>query len=152
AGSNAIYAQGYLLFLREGTLMAQPFDPARLVVTGEAIPVAERVQTVLNSGTVAVVSVSSNGVLVYRAGARGNGLQLTWFDRNGKSGMAVGGVASFNDFRLSPDAKKLAASVDDRGNADIYIYDVATGLRTRLTFDPAVENNPLWSPDGRSVA
>ena len=60
-GSNALYAQGHLLFLREGTLMAQPFDAERLTTTGEAVPVAEQVQSVLNSGRVGVFSVSKPG-------------------------------------------------------------------------------------------
>jgi serine/threonine protein kinase len=65
-GSNALYAQGHVLFLREGTLMAQPFDAERLTTTGEAVPVAEQVQGVLNSGRVGAFSVSETGLLVYR--------------------------------------------------------------------------------------
>lgn len=84
AGSNALYAQGHLLFLRDGTLMAKPFDLKRLVTTGEAIPVAEQIQSVLNSGTVGVFSVSETGMLAYCSGMAFSGLQLTWFDRSGK--------------------------------------------------------------------
>jgi Tol biopolymer transport system component len=154
AGSNPLYAQGHLLFLREGTLMAEPFDAGRLVVTGEAVPVPgiEQVQSVLNSGTVGVFSVSSNGMLAYRTGAKFSGLQLTWFDRSGKLGTTVGAPGNFNDFRLSRDGKRVVASVAERGNTDIWIYDIASGLRNRLTFDPALDMNPVWSPDDRSIA
>src|SRR5579863_1587980 len=154
AGSNALYAQGYLLFLREGTLMTQPFDPKRLVTTGEAVPVAEQIQRVLNTGTVGVFSVSETGMLTYRSGAGFGGLHLTWFDRSGKQGVAVGEPADIFAFNFSPDRKSLAAAIQETSNVsvNIWTYDVSRGLRTRLTFDPANDNNPVWSPDGRSIA
>jgi serine/threonine protein kinase len=152
AGSNALYAQGHILYLRDGTLMAQPFDPKRLMTTGEAVPVAEQIQTVLNTGTVGVFSVSETGMLAYRTGVAFGGLQLTWFDRSGKQGAAVGEPANVVDFRLSPDRKSIAAAIQDVANTDIWTYDVSRGLRTRLTFDPSVDGYPVWSPDGRSIA
>jgi Tol biopolymer transport system component/predicted Ser/Thr protein kinase len=151
AGSNALYAQGHILFLRDGTLMAQVFDPKRLVTTGEAVPVAEQIQTVLNSGTVGVFSVSETGMLAYRSGIAFGGLQLTWFDRNGEQGAAVGEPANVVAFQFSPDRKSIAAEIQDRTNLDIWTYDVSRGLRTRLTFDPSTDINPVWSPDGRSI-
>ena len=152
AGSNALYAQGHILFLRDGTLMAQPFDPKRLVITGEAIPVAEQIQTVLNSGTVGVFSVSETGMLAYRNGSAFGGLRLTWFDRSGNKGATMGEPADLLGFQFSPDRKSLAAAIQDRANMDIWIYDVSRGLRTRLTFDPHADFSPVWSPDGRSIA
>jgi eukaryotic-like serine/threonine-protein kinase len=152
AGSNALYAQGHILFLRDGTLMAQPFDPKRLVTTGEAIPVAEQIQTVLNSGTVGVFSVSETGMLAYRNGSAFGGLRLTWFDRSGNKSATVGEPADLLGFQFSPDRKSLAAAIQDRANTDIWIYDVSRGLRTRLTFDPHADFSPVWSPDGRSIA
>jgi Tol biopolymer transport system component/predicted Ser/Thr protein kinase len=151
AGSNALYAQGHILFLRNGTLMAQPFDPKRLVTTGEAVPAAEQVQTVLNSGTVGVFSVSETGMLAYRTGMAFGGLRLTWFDRTGKQGATVGEPADLVAFHFSPDRKSLAAAIQDISHTNIWTYDVSRGLRTRLTFDPAFDNDPVWSPDGRSV-
>jgi Tol biopolymer transport system component len=152
AGSNALYAQGHILFLRDGTLMAQPFDPKRLMTTGEAIPVAEQIQAVLNSGTVGVFSVSETGMLAYRTGGAFGGLQLTWFDRSGKQVAAVGEPANVIAFQFSPDRKSLAAAIQNGANTDIWTYDVSRGLRTRLTFDPSVDSYPVWSPDGRSIA
>jgi Tol biopolymer transport system component len=152
-GSNALYAQGYLLFLREGTLMAQPFDPKRLVTTGEAAPVAEQIQRVLNTGTVGVFTVSETGMLTYRSGAGFGGLLLTWFDRSGKQGSTVGEPADIFAFNFSPDRKSLAAAIQETSNVrvNIWTYDVSRGFRTRLTFDPANDNNPVWSPDGQSI-
>ncbi len=152
AGSNALYAQGHILFLRNGTLMAQPFDPKRLVTTGEAVPAAEQVQTVLNSGTVGVFSVSETGMLAYRTGMAFGGLRLTWFDRSGKQGATVGEPADLVAFHFSPDRKSLAAAIQDISHTNIWTYDVSRGLRTRLTFDPSFDNDPVWSPDGRSIA
>ena len=150
-GSNALYAQGHVLFLREGTLMAQPFDAERLTTTGEAVPVAEQVQGVLNSGRVGAFSVSETGLLAYREGAGASGAFLTWFDRSGKQGTAVGDAARLNEFRFSPDRQRVAVAVQDRAGFDVWIYDVSRGLRTRLTFDAASDRNPVWSPDGASI-
>jgi len=148
--TNALYAQGHLLFLREGTLMAQPFDPNRLVTTGEAVPLAEQVQSVLNSGTAGAFSVSTSGLLAYRGGAAAAGEVPTWFDRNGKSGSTIGDPADIRDFAFSPDRKSGAAAIRDRGNVDVWTYDITRGLRTRLTFDGGA--SPVWSPDGRTIA
>jgi serine/threonine protein kinase/Tol biopolymer transport system component len=152
AGSNTLYAQGHILFLRNSTLMAQPFDPKRLVTTGEAAPAAEQIQTVLNSGTVGVFSVSETGMLAYRTGTAFGGFLLTWFDRSGKRGATVGEPADVVAFQFSPDRKSLAAAIQqDISHENIWTYDVSRGLRTRLTFDPANDNDPVWSPDGRSI-
>src|SRR5207248_134861 len=83
AVSSAAYAQGYLLFVREGTLMAQPFDTKRLEMAGDAIPIAEQVQ-VGGGGGKGAFSVSEQGILAYQTGAAGGGSQLIWFDRSGK--------------------------------------------------------------------
>jgi serine/threonine protein kinase/Tol biopolymer transport system component len=151
AGSNALNAQGHILFLRNGTLMAQPFDPKRLVNTGEAVPVTEQVQTVLNSGTVGVFSISETGMLVYRTGAAFGGLLLTWFDRSGTQGATVGEPVDVVAFQFSPDRKSLAAGIQDASHENIWTYDVSRGLRTRLTFGQAFDSDPVWSPDGRSI-
>jgi len=151
AGSNALYAQGHILFLRDGTLMAQPFDSKRLMTTGEAVPVAEQIQTVLNSGTVGVFSVSETGMLAYRTGTGFRGLLLTWFDRSDKQGASVGEPANVTEFQFSPDRKSLAAAIQEGTKEDIWTYDVSRSFRTRLTFDPATAKSPVWSPDGRSI-
>jgi Tol biopolymer transport system component len=150
--SNAVYAQGHLLFLRDGTLMAQPFDVNRLVTDGEAVPLAEQVESVLNSGTVGAFSVSNSGLLLYRGGASDARRPLTWFDRGGKPGSTVGEPAVFVfAFHLSPDGRSLVTGIQDRGNIDLWTYDLARGLRTRLTLNSDVRM-AAWSPDGRVIA
>ncbi|MGD1095748.1 MAG: hypothetical protein ABSB35_27610 [Bryobacteraceae bacterium] len=152
ASSNAVYSKGHLLFLRQDTLMAQTFDLNRLMVTGEAVPVAERIQRIVQPGTIGCFSVSATGLLAYRVGEAGGGLTLTWFDRGGKRVGTLGAAANFGGIEFSPDRRSLAARVvDQTGNADIWIYDVARGLPTRFTFDPAAEQEAIWSPDGKFV-
>ena len=154
ARSNAVYVQGYLLYLREDSLVAQPFDLKSLATIGEATSVVENVQST-GAGRRGVFSVSENGLLIYAQGSAGvnNGVQWIWFDRFGKRSGILSDSTGFLDPEFSPDGKSLATVVTDytTPNADIWLYDVARGLRTRFTFDPAAEDNPVWSPDGRSI-
>ena len=84
-GTNAVYTSGHLLFLQSNTLMAHPFDLEHLVTTGEAAPVAERVQSVLGSGRVGVFAASETGLLLYREASAALAA-LTWFDCGGCRG------------------------------------------------------------------
>ncbi len=151
SGTNAIYAQGHMLFIRQNTLMAQPFDIERLVTTGQSVPVAERVESVLGSGRVGAFSASEGGLIVYQEASAGVGAVLTWFDRSGKAGTTVGDVTRQDVFELSPDQKRVAAVIQDQEAEDIWIYDLARGLPTRVTFDASRDVSPVWSPDGRSI-
>ena len=154
ANSHALYSQGYLLFVRDNALMAQPFDAQRLETTGEAVPVAEQIERALASGNAGVFSASEGGLLAFQGGAGGGaGTKLTWFDRAGKEISVLGDQAMYGDLGLSPDGKRASVSVLDqtRRTRDIWLYDVTRGLRTRFTFDPADEILALWSPDGSRV-
>jgi Tol biopolymer transport system component len=149
---NAIYSEGYLLFLRESTLMAQPFDANRLSTTADAVPVAEQIQTMSGPGR-AAFTVSANGFLVYRAGSGGQIVQLAWFDRSGKQTATLGESEISGGIHLSPDRKRASIGTYDVATAKygIWLYDVARGLKTRFTSDPAEERETTWSPDGRSI-
>jgi eukaryotic-like serine/threonine-protein kinase len=152
--SNALYAPpGYLLFVRERALMAWRFDARSLEFTGEAVPVAESVG-VNGSAQRAGFSVSSNGILAYQGGGVESGWQLVWFDRAGKQFGTVGETAIHLFHRLSPDGQKVVEQINDArtGNVDLWIYDLARGVKTRLTFEPANESWPVWSPDGTHIA
>jgi Tol biopolymer transport system component/tRNA A-37 threonylcarbamoyl transferase component Bud32 len=153
----AIYAQGRLLYLREGTLMAQPFDTKRLETTGEAVPVAEQVESTLNSATVGVFSVSQTGLLAFRTGAQraaGGGRQLTWFDRQGKMS-AASEAGQYDAPVLSPDGTQVAFTQTDaqaaNATTDIWLHEFARGTSARFTSDPAPDAAPVWSPDGASI-
>ena len=150
ADSKAVYSQGFMLFLRQDTLMAQPFDAKRGAATGDAVPLEQQVTSQLSY---ADFSASNNGLLAFRTGASGGRVQLTWVDRNGRQLGPLGEPGVMRDFHFSPDRKRVAAGLNlgTANNFDIWIYDTAGGLRTRFTFDPAFDQNPVWSPDGRSI-
>ncbi len=145
---------GHLLFIRDGALMAQPFDAGRLELTGEPVAMSER-------ASVAGFSAGGIGVLVYETGVALNsaptGLiqgQLTWFDREGKSLGVVGDPGLYGSLALSPDGKRVAFErVDPQAqNRNIWLYDIARGVATRFTFDQFLDTDPVWSPDGSRVA
>ena len=148
---GAPYVDGNIFFLREGTLMAQPFDAGKLQLRGEPVPIAEHVGAELSAGYFAV---SPTGVLAYRTGATVTaGLQHTWFDREGKATGTFGEPNNDSGVRLSPDGTRAAerdASQQIRG--DIWLLDFARGVRTRLTFRQNLGSNPVWSPDGSRIA
>jgi serine/threonine protein kinase len=152
-GANAMYAQGHLIFLRQNTLMAQPFDVTALKLTGDAVPIAEQVQIGRQVGSRGAFSVSETGVLAYQVGSTEVRSQLLWLDRAGRAIGPVGEPAEYGDIWLSPDAKHIVTSVLDpaRMSRDIWRVDVESGLRTRLTFGPMDEESPIWSPDGSRV-
>jgi Tol biopolymer transport system component len=152
-GSNAQYSAGYLLFMRETTLMAQPFDAAGLRLTGEAVPLAERLQLGGSTGRNAAFDVSQGGSLVYQTGVGGELSQLVWYDRAGKQSGTLGASGDQMSVELSPDGTRALVSVLDPaiGTRDLWMYDVRRGFRTRFTFDPASENLGTWSPDGTRV-
>jgi len=158
-GSNAKYAEGYLLFLRGQMLMAQPFDAQRLELTGAAVPIADDVAIGGVTGISGGYSVSETGVLAYQTGSVNEGgpadtsTQLVWFDRSGKAIGALGDKAGYGDLELASDGKRGAVSLLDRTRRtrDIWLFDIARGLRTRFTFDSAEESASVWSPDGDRV-
>ncbi|MDA2931441.1 protein kinase, partial [Acidobacteria bacterium AH-259-O06] len=149
--SNTTYVPpGYLLFLREGTLMAQAFDAKNLQIMGQAFPVAEQVGYSAIFG-VGHFSASEDKVLVYHQGVGVRQTQLVWVDREGHEEPLAAEPGRYFGPRVSPDGARLAFSIDDPGNTDMWIYDLRRETFTRLTFDPAMDDRPLWTPDGLRV-
>jgi eukaryotic-like serine/threonine-protein kinase len=152
--SSAVYAPpGYLLFVRETTLMAQPFDADRLELKGDAFPVAEQASRNPIIGR-AMFSLSENGVLVMRSGGINNNAQLSWFDRTGKQVGTITAPGTYSAPALSPDQKTVAVSRSDlvSGTAsDIWLINLERGTQIRLTDDPASDTYPAWSPAGDRV-
>lgn len=154
--SNAVYAPpGYLLFVRQGTLMAQGFDANSMRLIGDAMPLAEqggvKVSAVFWRG---LFTVSGNGLLAYEVGnsVMDSG-QLLWFDRSGKQIGEKGTPSYFAMASLSPDGSKLAAEIGVSGTTfNIWVFDLARGIRTRLTFSSSIDAAPSWSPDGKTIA
>lgn len=142
---------GWMLFSREGALMAQHFNPDKLQLSGDPIQVASDVSA-FATVNIALYSVSENDELVYRSGSSGQ-LQLTWADAQGKATGTLGDPGQYRWPELSPDGARVAVALaSQQGNIDIWVLDVAHGgTSRRLTFDPAIELNPVWSPDGKQI-
>jgi hypothetical protein len=143
---------GWLLFGRDEVLLAQPFDAAKLELSGEPVPVAEQVGG--NASTFAYAySVSETGSLAWRTGSGARTTQLTWFDRSGKKLAIVGEPGEIANPVLAPDGKRVLITIRDPATRtrDIWILDLARGTSSRLTFDPAEDFNPVWSPDDAYV-
>jgi len=154
AGRQARYAPtGHLVYsLSEiGTLMAAPFDLATLEVTGDSVPLLEEVRQA-TAGQVDY-SFSSNGTLVYVPGTADTSTTrtLVWVDREGQEEPLAAEPQSYQSPRISPDGLRLAITVDDSGGSDVWIYDLEREILTRLTFDPAADHYPVWTPDGRRI-
>jgi serine/threonine protein kinase len=154
AKSVMAYASpGYLLFLRERNLMAQPFDEKAVTISGDAIPVADTVQYFPQTAN-ALFSVSQNGLLLYQAGSSQVLAQMVWIDRTGRELGPLGAPGDLANPRISPDGKRVAVDIIDHqtGNMDIWIYPSSGGVATRVTSDPAIDGAAVWSPDGERLA
>jgi len=141
---------GHVLFLRQGTLLAQPFDARRLEFSGEAVPVAAQVGSFIDYG---FFSASSNGVLVYTTGA-GLDHELTWLDRQGRVLGTVAEPGRYKSLALSPDGRRVAVSrtnPESTPSWDVWLFDLERNMSTRLTYQDARTKFPLWSADGSSV-
>ena len=150
---NAQYVEGRLIFLRGTTLMAQRFDVKRLALEAEAELLADQVligvgNVPINAGAFSV----SEAVLVHRGASPLS--RLVWFDRMGRQTAVLGEPADYQDVFLSPDSARAAVSVADAGapTRNKWTFDVARGLRTGLTDDPADEFEGVWSPDGSRIS
>jgi len=144
--SPAQYVEpGYLLFLRGGILLAQPFDAGSLRTTGSAQSVAESVST----GT--SFSVSRNGLLLYQTASEA---QLTWVDPDGKKISTVGDPGYLSSPYLSPDGRYAMVTVLPPGqkNQKLWLYDLNQGTASPFTFGNGDDLYPTWSPDSRQVA
>lgn len=155
ADSGAVFdaSSGHILFARQGILLAQTFNPTTLTLTGEAFPVAEKVETLTLPGIVAF-SVSSNGALAYGVGLLSDdGLQPTWVNRQGTVTGTAGPRAHYRGIALSPNGLQMAAHRHVGEGGDIWVTDLTRNATSRLTMDPTMENQaPVWSPEGQRIA
>ncbi len=146
-------APDQLLLIRDAILVAQRFDTRKFELAGEAVPVARQLAG-LAQLNFASFSASRTGAIAYRTGTGSSPTRLVWLDRNGKEMGTVGEVAEYSNPALSPDEKRLAVGRRDpvTNTRDIWIFDLTRGTSSRLTFDPADDMNPTWSPDGNWIA
>jgi len=154
SSSGGIYAPpGYLLFTRQGTLLAQPFNAKTVELTGDPFPIAERVESSVFQGVLAF-SASENGVLAYGIGlGRVANLQMVWLDRQGKPIETIGPSGNYRGLDLAPDGRRVAAHRHDGQGGDVWVSESSRGTTSRLTFDASQDNSsPIWSPDGTRIA
>src|SRR5690348_15701801 len=138
--SGGEYSNGYLLFHAQTSIMAQQFDPRSGSLSGDIVPVVDRVQY---DGTVwhALFSASAANQLIYHVGAGNPGSQLAWFDRSGKQIGTVGERGAFMDPRISPDGSKVAVAFDSPSQ-EIWVFDATRQIKTRLTVPPPTTFHP----------
>ena len=135
---------GHLVYVQGRNLMAAPFDPQRLALTGAAVPVIEGVVPFQ-------FSFSSTGSLVYVPGSgAGRQLKLVWVDRKGTEQTVPAPLHNYVLPRVSPDGKRVAAGIEE-AESQIWLYDLSRDTLTRLTFEGGVNVDPLWTPDGRKI-
>jgi Tol biopolymer transport system component len=146
----AAHSTGHLLFVRDGTLMAQSFDADRLAVSGEPQVVTGDVAG--TSSAYPAFSVSRNGVLAY-SNVLTRPSYLTWFDRDGKELASIQGPGDYIDFQVSPDDKRVAISRSDPKNHTpaIWVVDVERNSSSRLNVDAGFHASVQWSPDGEHL-
>jgi Tol biopolymer transport system component len=152
-GSYGRYlASGHLLWVRNGTAFAIPFDLDRLEVRGTPVPVLEQVTYVPTGGS-AQLDVSRNGTLVYQSGQTDETRQtIHWLDATGRLESLRAKPAFYRWLRFSPDGKRLVYRVSEGSGTDLWVYDLQRGIETRLTTDAAIHNSPTWTADGRFIA
>ncbi len=139
---------GYLLFVRDATLVAQHFDAGSGTLTGDPVPVAEGLG--IDTVGLADFSVSRNGVLAFRVGRAGQS-QYVWLDRKGNKSELAAEPAAFANTDLSPDGRWLAYQVGSGTDGDLWVRDLKRGVSSRFTFEKGGESNPLFSRDSRRV-
>jgi Tol biopolymer transport system component len=151
-GSDARYVDtGYLVYAAAGTLRAVRFDPKRLELAGDPVPLIENVTMSSITGTADFV-LSQNGTLVYVPGGAVGGLgrSLAWVSRQGREEPIKAPQRLYAIPRISPDGTRVAFDIRDQEN-DIWVWDLKRETLARLTFDPGGDQFPVWTPDSRRI-
>jgi hypothetical protein len=148
--SIALHADGHLVFSRQGTLMAQPFDVSTTSLSGEPMPIAEEIAQVTVVGLAVFVASASADVLAYERGGSTLGGTPVWVGRDGRElGPVTADPGATLYPRLSPDGQRLAVVRDH----DLWVYDLGGRPPIRLSFDGerVEEFTPIWTPDGHRI-
>jgi serine/threonine-protein kinase len=142
---------GHLVYVHDGTLFSASFDLDRLEATSQPVPALEGVNVLPRSGA-AQVAVSGNGTLLYVPGwTTANNAAISWMDSSGKPTPLRSTPADWSNPSFAPDGRRLAVDIADKGQTDVWVYEWARDTLTRLTFDPALDQKPIWTPDGRRI-
>ena len=149
SGNQPLYApSGHLVYAQGANLMAAPFDPQRLMVTGAAVPV---MGGVLLAGRRAQYDFSSTGTLIYvPESVQAAQSRLVWVDRKGAAQPLPAPAHNYVFPKVSPDGKRVATGVEET-DSQIWLYDLSRDTLTRLTFEGSANVDPLWTPDGKRI-
>jgi serine/threonine protein kinase/Tol biopolymer transport system component len=145
--AGASYAQGNLLFVRDSTLLAQPFDLKSLSLSGSPHPVADGVVLDLGVWHSTFTASQLSNTLIFQTGSATAQSRLEWVDRSGKHLSFVGDQGVFLGPRLSRDGQRFLVSSGDPTH-DVWLYNSSGPQKTRLTFEGFIAGEPVWSPDG----
>ena len=148
------HAGGQAFFVQGANLLAQPFDTGRAELTGAPVAIASSVGVWSENPGVGWFGVSPGGTLAYLTGQTVSGdVQLTWLDRKGGPVGTMGSPGDYGQIALSPDGRNVALEIQSAESGwDLWVMDVARGVASRVTAGPGDERNPVWAPDGRSLA
>jgi serine/threonine protein kinase len=149
--SFGVFASGYLFYFRQGTIIAQKFDVETYTISGKPTAIQGNVNSWSPRGK-ADFSVSESGLLVFTLGGSSRSSELFWIDRQSANTL-IGNFDPFMSIKLSPDNTKIAYDqIDSKGESPtVWIFDLATSVRTRLTFDADGGSKPVWSRDGSMI-
>lgn len=142
---------GHLAFNLEGTLWVAPFDADRLALAGDPVPIVEGIDA--SEAQIAHFAISDSGALAYLPASAAPDEQrtLVWRDRHGRTDALSLPLRPYTRADLSPEGGRVAVSIREADNTDIWVGDIGRGTLERLTFDPSTESAPVWSPDGREI-
>jgi Tol biopolymer transport system component len=147
---------GYLLWMQGQTLLAQRFDASSLKLEGDPVSVAEEVGLNPTNQMRAAFWASDAGLLAYFDRPALTKRPIVWIGRDGKQLGEANPEDSVYGLALAPGAERMAVEraegASGKPNRDIWLREFARGVMTRLTFDPATDGMPVWSPDGKLVA
>jgi eukaryotic-like serine/threonine-protein kinase len=153
ATSDAAYAGGMILYVRENAIVGQSFDAGTMTISGDPVTIAQDLQYTprWSKGS---FSVSQTGMLCYQKGGQEARPDVVLLRKDGSVAQRLGRLDLMFRAAISPDRKRLAMDILDgqSRNIDIWVYDIERGMKTRLTFSKLAENGPIWSPDGERVA
>ena len=143
---------GHIVYMMRNNLLAVPFDLGSLEVTGGSVPIIESIFRE-GSGYAPQFAFSDSGTLVYMSGGSWNAVKrtLVWVDHEGNEETLSVIPDAYEDPGISPDGARITYSIAGDGNSDIWIYDLARGTKTRLTFDEADDFLPIWTPDNKRI-
>jgi hypothetical protein len=150
AADEPHYVDGAIVFAHDRVLTAQRFDPKKLALLGEAVPLKEQEVQTTPLFARSVVSIAGGNIL-YQPGSSPRESRLAWFDRTGKEIGSVGGNDRYATVNLSPDSRFVAVSYGWTAQSNIWMFDLVRGGKTRVTFGNEMDMGPLWSPDGRKL-